>query len=340
MRLKQFDALRGIAAISVCFFHIVKYLKLEGTYFGKIFQFGNMGVDLFFIISGFVIYMSLKNTKNIKEFWISRFTRLYPTYWFSCLFTTIILFVFNDPRIIRDGIGKETILVNLTMVQNFFGYVDLDGAYWTLIIEFVFYFWISIFYFFIGDKINIILYFWLFFAFIYKIDHFNLPYELQVDKYFIVSKLPFFIFGISIFSINYDVENIINTKRNLNFALLFSSIFVILFFYFKEYGFSTPFFIMALVIIVFLILSEKTNKTKWENKSLRLLLFLGNISYPLYLIHGTLIWNLFVFLDHLNVKSNFLKISLTLPLVISISYVVHVFVEKAISKKIKLYLIK
>ena len=120
MRLKQFDALRGIAAISVCFFHIVKYLKLEVTYFGKIFQFGYMGVDLFFIISGFVIYMSLKNTKCIKEFWISRFTRLYPTYWFSCLFTTTILFVFNDPRIIRDGIGTETILINFKYGSEFF----------------------------------------------------------------------------------------------------------------------------------------------------------------------------------------------------------------------------
>ena len=74
--------------------------------------------------------------------------------------------------------------------------------------------------------------------------------------------------------------------------------------------------------------------------SLRLLLFLGNISYPLYLIHGTLIWNLFSFLEHLNVKSNFVKILLTLPLVISISYLIHIFVEKAISKKIKLYLLK
>ena len=226
------------------------------------------------------------------------------------------------------------------MVQNFFGYVDLDGAYWTLIIEFVFYFWISIFYFFIGDKINLILYFWLFLALFYKIDHFNLPLELYADKYLIVSKLPFFIFGISIFSIYYDVENSINTKINSKFALLFSSIFVILFFYFKEYGFSTPFFIMVLIIVVFLISRKTIKKNKWENMGLRLLLFLGNISYPLYLIHGTLIWNLFGFLDHLNAKSNYIKILLTLPLVISISYLIHIFVEKVISKKIKLYLLK
>ena len=70
-RLAELDTLRGIAAIMVLLLH-----------FG-IFKYGGAGVDLFFIISGFVIFMSIERSRNLKAFWRSRFVRLYPSYWLS-----------------------------------------------------------------------------------------------------------------------------------------------------------------------------------------------------------------------------------------------------------------
>ena len=127
-RLLELDGLRGIAALMVCLFHF------------NLFNYGITGVDLFFIISGFVIYMSLINAKTIRDFWFSRFIRLYPTYWLS-----IIIAVFSLTLIGQVIVSHQLsfVLGNLTMLQPLFRCDDLTGPYWTLYIEINFYVLIS-----------------------------------------------------------------------------------------------------------------------------------------------------------------------------------------------------
>ncbi len=86
-RYQELDSLRGVAALMVVVFHFTMGRK-EGQY---LFNLGNTGVELFFIISGFVIFMSINKMKNSKEFIINRFTRLYPTYWTCVTFTFILI---------------------------------------------------------------------------------------------------------------------------------------------------------------------------------------------------------------------------------------------------------
>ncbi|MEK4129105.1 acyltransferase [Solibacillus sp. FSL W8-0474] len=80
-RLTELDALRGLAALAVVIFHYTtRYNELFGheksSYLN--FTFGHMGVNLFFMISGFVIFMTLRRINNVKEFAIKRAFRLYP----------------------------------------------------------------------------------------------------------------------------------------------------------------------------------------------------------------------------------------------------------------------
>ena len=64
IRLLELDALRGIAALMVVLFHFT----MDRPEMNLGFKYGVTGVDFFFIISGFVIFLTLSNTKNWKDF--------------------------------------------------------------------------------------------------------------------------------------------------------------------------------------------------------------------------------------------------------------------------------
>ncbi|MFD2513001.1 acyltransferase family protein [Pontibacter locisalis] len=121
MRIKELDALRGLAAFAVFLFHF------------QLFDYGYLGVHLFFIISGFVIFLSAKSVKQPSDFVIARFSRLYPTYWVCLLLTFAVLFVSES------DVTFTQLAYNFTMFQEFIGVENIDGAYWSLTEELVFY---------------------------------------------------------------------------------------------------------------------------------------------------------------------------------------------------------
>ncbi len=86
-RFEELDALRGVAALFVVFFHYT--LSRPQADLG--FKLGSTGVDLFFIISGFVILLSLEHVEKPGQFIINRICRLYPTYWASVTISFSIL---------------------------------------------------------------------------------------------------------------------------------------------------------------------------------------------------------------------------------------------------------
>src|ERR1043165_7322111 len=81
-RLTELDVLRGMAAVWVLSFHYPNYYDrlFHPNKSVPLFQSGAHAVNLFFIISGFVIYMTLAKTKKPMDFVVSRFSRLYPAY--------------------------------------------------------------------------------------------------------------------------------------------------------------------------------------------------------------------------------------------------------------------
>ena len=82
-RLSQLDAIRGVAALMVVLYHYtMQYQKFLGVDYGVSFAFpwGWLGVHFFFMMSGFVIFMTLCRTATGADFLVSRFSRLFPTY--------------------------------------------------------------------------------------------------------------------------------------------------------------------------------------------------------------------------------------------------------------------
>jgi peptidoglycan/LPS O-acetylase OafA/YrhL len=138
-RLSALDVLRFAAAMMVFFYHLTWPLPAEaGPHFGllsTISRFGYLGVNLFFIISGFVILWSAYGRQPLA-FVISRFARLYPTFWAALVLTTVILFWLRPDAAPSSA---AQFLANVTMVPGRLGYEAVDGVYWTLGTELKFY---------------------------------------------------------------------------------------------------------------------------------------------------------------------------------------------------------
>ncbi|MHB8742782.1 MAG: acyltransferase family protein [Sulfuricaulis sp.] len=145
-RILELDILRGCAALSVVLFHYtVRYDQLFGQVNGMRFHFlfGQYGVQLFFMISGFVIFMTLDRTNHWMDFAVSRFSRLFPAYWLGVTMTFVVTSVVQLPN---RQIGLADATINLSMLQSLFHVPDVDGVYWTLILELCFYGWMFLFY--------------------------------------------------------------------------------------------------------------------------------------------------------------------------------------------------
>jgi peptidoglycan/LPS O-acetylase OafA/YrhL len=97
--------------------------------------YGWIGVEIFFVISGFVICMSCWG-RTPRQFFVSRVIRLYPAYWFAIVFTTAVVVAVPG---VWNRLKLRDVLLNFTMLQSGSGVDSVDGVYWTLWSELRFY---------------------------------------------------------------------------------------------------------------------------------------------------------------------------------------------------------
>lgn len=138
-RFRELDGLRGVAALAVVASHFTggfnsRYVDAPTASFD--FEAGAFGVQLFFIISGFVILLSARRATRPSDFVISRVSRLYPAYWLSILVTLVVIWAFSWQFF---HLQTWEVLANFTMVQRWFLVPNLNEVYWTLAVEMQFY---------------------------------------------------------------------------------------------------------------------------------------------------------------------------------------------------------
>ncbi|MBI2331083.1 MAG: acyltransferase [Chloroflexi bacterium] len=142
-KLQNIQALRGVAVLSVVFFHLALIEKRYGganSVLPEFFNFGMFGVDLFFVISGFVMVTvtrgKFQSLKHSLLFLYHRISRIYPLYW---VYTTVALIVFLvQPSWVNSSQGNQVnILASyLLLPANLLPLVQVG---WTLIHEMYFY---------------------------------------------------------------------------------------------------------------------------------------------------------------------------------------------------------
>lgn len=155
-RLHALDGLRGVAILLVMGFHY--FYHLESFYYKSslypygetfsnvlIFKYGYMGVELFFIISGFVIAMTLESSASAIDFVVRRFVRIWPALIVSAAITFLLLNWSDAPFAITRRQFWPNFLPSLTLTptslwSGLFPKVDfVTGVYWSLVVEIRFY---------------------------------------------------------------------------------------------------------------------------------------------------------------------------------------------------------
>ncbi|MFI7500497.1 acyltransferase family protein [Streptomyces sp. NPDC049687] len=148
-RLYALDGIRLLAAVMVAVHHYAGTRRVNqpgnliwdrpvSEIMPTVFHaanYGWIGVEIFFVISGFVICMSCWG-RTPRQFFVSRVIRLYPAYWFAVLFTTAVLVAVPG---VWERLPPRDVLLNLTMLQSGSGVRNVDGVYWTLWSELRFY---------------------------------------------------------------------------------------------------------------------------------------------------------------------------------------------------------
>lgn len=148
-RLYVLDGMRLLAALSVMSFHLIgKPVGWEQTWHGRpdklmpglhgVTIYGWIGVELFFLISGFVICMSCWG-KRPQDFFISRVIRLYPAYWTAIAITSAVVLTIGYSFSTVKDLTPRNIMVNATMLPSPLGAPLVDPSYWTLWVEMLFY---------------------------------------------------------------------------------------------------------------------------------------------------------------------------------------------------------
>ena len=270
--------LRGIAAMLVLMAHSFRsFYFWDVPWFEKsVLDVGQIGVSVFFVISGFVLPLSLQNNYRFSDyprFLLRRFVRIEPTYLASMV--VAIAWVWTATRLAPNASPWEfdfgQIAAHLLYFVPFTDYRWVNDVYWTLAIEFQFYLFIgAVFCLFRGAAVRnfyasaaLI----LLFAGVTFLSPFCSPIQL-------IHFAPFFGIGMLAWLVCcYPVKS--------GVAWIFLGLLVAIG-YLGGLSFSN---LLFGALAFFLILHWKPQKTRWR--------FFGTISYSLYVIHPP-----FVALEH------------------------------------------
>lgn len=234
-----------------------------------VFKRGNLGVDLFFCISGFVIYMTLNECRDWKDFAVRRIARIYPAYAF-CLILTFSVYSYSD--LPKFHYGTADLIANFSLMQELFGYSHIDGVYWTLQVELFFYV-IAAFAYFSGllKRFSLFCLSWLLLSSILALvdrnglssDWTRILQAISIAKY-----APLFMLGM--IAHRCQLAGRLSREHAALAALCVLA-------HFSNWLLTAG--IVAIASFVLLLLSNRIRVTVTP------LSFLGAISYPLYLIH-------------------------------------------------------
>jgi peptidoglycan/LPS O-acetylase OafA/YrhL len=315
-KLQTIQVLRAIACIYVMLSHLFLYFKslFPGTVLASLFVNGYSGVDIFFVISGFVIYISTKGTKPGVIAFISylkkRFVRIFPIYWIA-----FILFLFINTSL--DDLSITNLISAFFLLPYHTPVFDIS---WTLSFE---------------------IYFYIVFGIaILRSDFIVLPIAifLLATIYFILSTvgsntslLPLhqlagsrvleFFLGV--------IAGIFYKKIPISFAYIF--VVSGLFFFFSRNIFSNTIYnfgIPSMLIVMGATKIETVKKISFP----KIILLIGNASYVIYLIHNPFLRDTILSkLAKLSLltKFNFCLLNI---LTVAVGIIIHQYIEAPLIK--------
>lgn len=334
------QVLRAFAAIFVMLYHATRHYNIKGfSFLSNFFTTGFLGVDIFFVLSGFVIYFSshsyFKN-KDYGSFITKRMIRIFPSFWLFLLLPLTLVFFFFPKYI-----SLETAFEPLHYLKIFFllfDHLTISQVTWTLSFELYFYllFLLLIIHKNFKYLIFVILVFSLFnFLGILNFENFYLK------KYLFSPLLLEFFLGVLIAylipKINSPKPYLLTCCFLLSVVLFYCSSYLEInqYIHLSKHNRVLYFGIPSFFLIFSLLLFEKFNRV-YINKKLMLI---GDSSYVLYLIHSIIL----SFANKLILENKFVVLNksfstiLVCFIIIAMSVFLHTFIEKPMMLKLSLF---
>lgn len=340
LRFYELDLLRFLAALSVVLYHYTYRGYMADHYspvpfggLGRFTKYGYLGVELFFLISGYVVLLSAQG-KTVRQFVLSRITRLYPAFWVACTLTFLVERLWGPGPAgaalapgLHPTVGQY--LANMTMLHGFVGVADLDTAYWTLTIEIGFYFVVSLLIAYrLLHHLDLVLLLWLLYVDLAGSAPVASPFTyLLFPRY-----APYFIAGMLFYLLQQP-----QGRTWLRYVLLAVAFVLALQSSIARTGDVAAYFhdptawqvgvgaVAAFFLAFYLVAFRKINLGRFP-----WLARLGALTYPLYLIHGNIG---FVVFHRLGPFANkYLLLGGVLAGALAAAYAIHALLEKRLSR--------
>ncbi|NTW31916.1 MAG: acyltransferase [Bacteroidetes bacterium] len=352
---KNLDGLRFLCFLSVFFYHSFftefSEIKNSGIYhFVKrdLFGNGNIGVNFFFVLSGFLITFLLIEEKklngqvNLKNFWIRRILRIWPLFYF-CVFIGFIIFPFLKQMF--DQIPNETAnpLFYLTFTNNFDainkGLPDASilGVLWSVAIEEQFYLlWPIVIYIFPLKKLWIPFSIIIANSLIFRAFNDNaVLYEWHTFS--CIGDMAIGATGAWLMSVSANFKKIIENLSKIQIGFIYL-IFILIFLFRDEFllsNFGVRIFeriFIAIVIILIILEQTFSDNSLFKMAKFKIISKLGVITYGLYCLHFIGILVTITLTKKLSLNSHlwqvfFLETAIALSLTILISMISYKYFE-------------
>jgi peptidoglycan/LPS O-acetylase OafA/YrhL len=339
-RINYIDGHRGIAILLVVMFHAFSRwsdLMPFGDEFSEfpLFKFGYLGVQLFFLISGFVILMTLERCDNIKTFLYRRWLRLFP----AMLICSIFIFFTTNffPERPNGQPALKDLIAGLSFVEPYIWQKvmglqlhSLEGSFWSLYVEFKFYIIAAFLYFYIGSQ-RLVLALFLCFMCWFLLDIFS-----QMD---IVKSLSFLRSATVLLSFEYfgwfsagsAYYLFVKTKSK---KWLFIGMFISLISSVAESKLNIGPLVATILISLFFVASIVSIRLQRVISS-RFFMYMGFVSYPLYLLHENMMVAITIKLNnYIHIVPSYLFPVVAIAFITTLAYFIANSVEPFVRKKI------
>lgn len=277
IRFAILDPLRMVAALAVVLYHFSIYFHDKDSALSNIAKFGYLGVNFFFLLSGFVIMSSAQN-RSAFEFAFARALRLYPAFIICLLFTLAVVYLLNGEKY-----SFAEVLANGTILNDYLGIQNIDGVYWTLQAELKFYG--CVFLLLLSGAFTYWRY-WLSAWLLLAVTYFFWKQPFFLGWFINPAYSFYFIGGVSTYLLykNYN-------DRQVQLIFIVSLVFG----YFTALDQAQNFIagvtdqnriVAGITVVVFYIFFALMARGYFNVKKTSALILLGAMSYPLYLIHS------------------------------------------------------
>ncbi|MFU9136664.1 acyltransferase family protein [Erwinia tasmaniensis] len=339
-RIKHLDGMRGLAILLVIGYHA--YVRWEAllpyshiTKHIPVFSFGWLGVELFFMISGFVIFMTLDKSDSYLSFLRKRWLRLFP----AMLIASLLLYLagglfpeWTDIAPHAKNLLPGLIFINPETLSQISGteFKSLAGSFWSLYVEALFYVIIGAVYFTLGRRycLPALLVAMLLLSASSVLKSLGHPGFIDVISKFGFIHYSWFMMGCLVY------ERMHNRDKLFHYALVVLGMLINFSYYVKNAGAIT--LLPLLLVMVFFIASFYS---KWLERilSVRFLTAMGFASYAFYLLHENLMIGSLIKINRYITNE---WVMLLMPIVVAtalyyIAFLISQYAEPALRNRLK-----